>query len=110
VNGVLLLPLGLAAALIVAGTVTAFAATDVGGGSRRGRGAAAGLILLAWPHLLDRATPAAARQRASDPQPAPRRWPLLGRWPLLAAVGALLVYGAPVLLSGRRPYRLYQAR
>ena len=31
----------------------------------------------------------------------------VGRWPLLAAVGVLLVYGAPVLLSGQATFTGY---
>jgi hypothetical protein len=36
-----------------------------------------------------------------------RRWPLPGGWPALAAIGALLVYGAPVLLSGQATFTGY---
>ena len=80
VNDALLLPLGLAAALVLAGTLTAFAATAPAAVPAVAVGAAAGL-LLAWT--------------------GKRR---LGRWPLLAAVGVLLVYGAPVLLSGQATF------
>jgi hypothetical protein len=79
VNDALLLPLGLAAALVLAGTLTAFAATAPAAVPVVAVGAAAGL-LLAWP-----------RRR-------------LHRWPLLAAVGVLLAYGAPVLLSGQATF------
>ena len=79
VDNALLLPLGLAAALVLAGTVTAFSATAPAAVPVVTAGAAAGLVL-AWPG---------------------RR---LGRWPLLAAVGVLLVYGAPVLLSGQATF------
>jgi hypothetical protein len=79
VNDALLLPLGLAAALVVAGTLTAFTATAPAAVPLVPAGAAAGL-LFAWP-----------RRR-------------LGRWPLLAAVGVVLVYGAPVLLSGQATF------
>ncbi len=79
VDDALLLPLGLAAALVLAGSVTAFAATAPAAVPVVAVGAAAGLVL-AWP-----------RRR-------------LGRWPLLAAVGVLLVYGAPVLLSGQATF------
>jgi hypothetical protein len=76
VSGALLLPLGLAAALVVAGTMNAFSATAAAAVPAVAVGAPAGL-LLAW---------------------AGEQWP--GRWPLLAAGGTLLAYGAPVLLSG----------
>lgn len=79
VKDVLVLPLGLAAALVVAGTLTAFAATAPAAVPVVGVGAVGGL--LAW-----------GRHRR------------LGRWPLLAGVGALLVYGAPVLLSGEATF------
>jgi hypothetical protein len=75
----LLLPLGLAAALVLAGTLTAFAATAPAAVPVVATGAVAGL-LLAWPG---------------------RR---LGGWSLLAAVGVLLAYGAPVLLSGQATF------
>ena len=80
VNDALLLPLGLAAALVVAGTLTAFTATAPAAVPVVGVGTVAGLALAY-----------AGRRR-------------LGRWPLLAAVGALLVYGAPVLLSGQATF------
>jgi hypothetical protein len=80
VNDALLLPLGLAAALVVAGTLTAFSATAPAAVVVVGVGAAAGL-LLAWRRLLN-----------------------LDRWPLLAAAGVLLAYGAPVLLSGQATF------
>jgi hypothetical protein len=74
-DGALLLPLGAAAALVIAGTLTAFAATARAAVPVIAVGAVAGLVL-GWP------------------------WRRPGRWPGLAAVGVLLVYGAPVLLSG----------
>ena len=80
VHDALLLPLGLAAALVLAGTLTAFTATAPAAVPLVGAGALAGLVL-AW------------RER--------RR---VGPWPLLAAVGVLLVYGAPVLLSGQATF------
>jgi hypothetical protein len=64
---------------VVAGTLTAFDATARAAVPVVAVGAVAGLIL-AWPG---------------------RR---LGRWPALAAVGVLLVYGAPVLLSGQATF------
>jgi hypothetical protein len=79
VDDALLLPLGLAAAIVVAGTLTAFTATAPAAVTVVAVGAVAGL-LFAWPG---------------------RR---LERWPLLAAVGVLLVYGAPVLLSGQATF------
>jgi hypothetical protein len=82
-NGALLLPSGLAAALVVAGTLTAFSATAPAAVTVVAVGAAAGLVL-AWRW---------------------RRWP--GGWPLLAAVGVLLAYGAPVLLSGQATFAGY---
>jgi hypothetical protein len=78
VNGALLLPLGLAAALVIAGTLTAFSAAALAAVPVMAVGAVAGLLLA-------------------------ERW-RLGRWPLLAAVGVLLVYGAPVLLSGQATF------
>jgi hypothetical protein len=106
-NDVLLLPVGLAAALVVAGSLTTFTSTAPAANTTVAVGAAAGLILLAWPRVLDRAGRATAREPAAERQPGPRRWPLLGRWPLLAAVGAFLVYGAPVLLSGQATFTGY---
>ncbi len=79
VNDALLLPLGLAAALVLAGTVTAFTAAAPAATTLVAVGAAAGLIF-AWPG---------------------RR---LALWPLLAALGVLLAYGAPVLLSGQATF------
>jgi hypothetical protein len=79
VNDALLLPVGLAAALVVAGTVAAFKATAPAAVTLVAVGAVAGLIL-SWPGGR------------------------LGRWPLLAALGVLLVYGAPVLLSGQATF------
>jgi hypothetical protein len=71
--------LGLAAALVVAGTLTAFASTAPAAVPVVAAGALVGLIF-AWPGWR------------------------LGRWPLLAAVGVLLAYGAPVLLSGQATF------
>jgi hypothetical protein len=79
VNDALLLPLGLAGALVVAGTLTAFAATTPAAVPVVAAGATGGLVF-AWPG---------------------RR---LQRWPMLAAVGVLLVYGAPVILSGQATF------
>jgi hypothetical protein len=107
VDNALLLPLGLAAALVVAGTFTAFASTAPAATPVVAVGAVAGLILLASPRLLPRAGPAAGAELASGREGGSRRWPLLGRWPVLAALGVLLVYGAPVLLSGQATFTGY---
>jgi hypothetical protein len=104
VDDALLLPLGLAAALVVAGTFTAFASTAPAATPIVAVGAVAGLILLASPRLLGRVPRAGGSELASKREAGPRRWPLLGRWPLLAALGAFLVYGAPVLLSGQATF------
>jgi hypothetical protein len=80
VSDALLLPVGLAAALVLAGTLTAFTGTAPAAVPVVGAGGVAGLVL-AW------------RER--------RR---VGRWPLLAAAGVLFVYGAPVLLSGQATF------
>jgi hypothetical protein len=77
--GVLLLPLGLAAVLVVTLIATEWSVTAPIAAPLVAVGAVVGLIL-AWP---------------------PRR---LEPWPLLAAVGILLVYGAPVLLSGQASF------
>ena len=82
-DGALLIPVGLAAALVVAGTVTGFSAIAPAAVTLTALGGAVGLAL-------------AVRAR---------RWP--GGWPLLAALGALLVYGAPVLLSGQATFLGY---
>src|ERR1700730_10766738 len=79
VNDALILPLGLAAALVVAGTLTAFSVTAPAAVTVVAVGALAGLAL-SWPG---------------------RR---LGLWPLLAALGVLVAYGAPVLLSGEATF------
>ena len=79
-EGALLIPVGLAAALVVAGTITAFNAIAVASVTVTALGGGVGLVL-------------ALRAR---------RWP--AGWPLLAALGALLVYGAPVLLSGEATF------
>jgi hypothetical protein len=76
----LLLPCGLAAALVVGGTLTAFDATARAAVPVVFVGTGAGLLL------------AMARRRR------------LERWPLLAALGVLLTYGAPVLLSGHATF------
>ncbi len=82
-DSALLIPLGLATALVVAGTTTAFSAIAPATVTVVAAGAAVGLIF-AWRR---------------------RRWP--GGWPLLAALGVLLVYGAPVLASGQATFTGY---
>jgi hypothetical protein len=79
-DAALLLPLGLAAALVVAGTLNAFELTAPAAAPIVAIGAIAGLPL-AW----------AGRRR-------------LWGWSLLAALGVLLAYGAPVLLSGQATF------
>jgi hypothetical protein len=78
-NGALLVPLGLSAAIVVAGTLTAFTATARAAVPVVAAGAAAG-ILLCW--------------RGRRP----------AFWPVLVAVAVLLAYGAPVLLSGQATF------
>jgi hypothetical protein len=79
IGGILLVPLGLAAVLLVTLIATEWSATARVAVPLVGVGAVVGLILQ-WP------------RRALEP------------WPLLAAVGILLVYGAPVLLSGQATF------
>jgi hypothetical protein len=81
-GGALLIPLGLAAVIVVAGLLTAFEPTARAAVPVAAAGAVVGLAL------------------------ARRRLPLEG-WPLLAALGALLAYGAPVLLSGSATFLGY---
>jgi hypothetical protein len=81
--GVLLVPLGLAAALVAASLVTAWSVSAPAAVPVVGAGALVGLIL-EWP----------VRRRVA-------------RWPALAAGGALLVYAAPVLLSGSATFAGY---
>ncbi|HUB75511.1 MAG TPA: hypothetical protein VL977_00575, partial [Solirubrobacteraceae bacterium] len=80
--GALTIPLGLAAVIVVAGMLTAFSATASLAAPATAAGGAAGLIL--------------AVRRAK-----------LGVAPALAAVGVLLVYGAPVILSGEATFLGY---
>ena len=79
VNDALLVPLGLAGALVAAGTLTAFGATARAAPPVVAVGAGVG-VLASW-----------------------RAW-RLSPWPLLAAAGVLLAYGAPVLLSGHATF------
>ena len=107
VNDALLLPLGLAGALVVAGVLTTYSATAPAAVPVVAVGAAAGLVLWAWERRLFGAGPAGGSEISSKGHQGPRRWPLPGGWPLLAAVGALLAYGAPVLLSGQATFTGY---
>jgi hypothetical protein len=77
--GALIVPLGAASVIVVAGILTAFGATAPAATPVAGLGALAGL---GW------------------------RWRRIRieRWPLLAAIGVLLAYGAPVLLSGQATF------
>lgn len=89
----LLIPVGLAAVLVVAGTLTGFGPSPVAPAAVpvAGVGAVIGLVL-AWPRLR------IGRLRT------PGRWPLIARWSAVAAIGALLAYGAPVILSGQATF------
>ena len=80
--GVLLIPLGLAAALVVASLLTAWSVTARAATPLAGVVAVGGLV-------------------AGQPF---RR---LALWPSLAALGVLLVYGAPILLSGSATFAGY---
>jgi hypothetical protein len=82
VSGVLVVPLGLAAAIVVASLLTAFSATAPAAIPVVGVGAVTGLVI---------------------GQPFRR----LALWPALAALGVLLAYGAPVLLSGSATFAGY---
>jgi hypothetical protein len=78
----LLIPLGLAGVLVIAGLLTAFATTAPAATPVVAVGAGIGL---AWG----------------------RPWRRFAVWPVLAAVGVLLAYGAPVLLSGQATFLGY---
>jgi hypothetical protein len=80
--GVLLIPLGLAAALVVASLLTAWSSTAAAATPVVGVVAVGGLIL-------------------------ERPFRRLALWPALAAVGVLLAYGAPILLSGSATFAGY---
>jgi hypothetical protein len=82
-TGVLVVPLGLAATIVLASLLTAWSPTAPAAVPVVGVGALAGIVV-AWPV-----------------------WRGIAKWPALAAVGALLVYGAPVLLSGSATFAGY---
>jgi hypothetical protein len=81
--GVLLVPLGLAAALVLASLLTAWSTIAPGAVPVVGVGALVGLVV-GW-----------------------RSHRRIVKWPALAALAALLVYGAPVLLSGSATFAGY---
>jgi hypothetical protein len=82
VSGVLVVPLGLAGAIVVASLLTAWSVTAPAATPVVGVVAAAGLIIA---------------------QPVRR----LSLWPALTALAVLLAYGAPVLLSGSATFAGY---
>jgi hypothetical protein len=85
----LLVPLGLAAVIVVAGTITISSAIAPAAAPVCAVGAAIGLI---W----------------ARPWRLWRRWPGSSfLWPAAAAIGALLVFGAPVLLYGHTTFTGY---
>jgi hypothetical protein len=79
-SSALLIPVGLAAALVVAGTITAFSSIAPAATTVVAVGGVCGLVL-AW------------RRRRRPPG-----------WALLAALGVLLVYLAPVIASGQATF------
>jgi hypothetical protein len=82
VRGALLIPLGLAAVIVVAGLLTLFTPTAPAAIVLCAVAGAAGLV---WG----------------------RPWQRLEPWGVAAAVGALLAYGAPVILSGHATFLGY---
>jgi hypothetical protein len=83
VGGVLVVPLGLAVAIVVASFLTAWSVTAPAAVPIVGAGALVGVVV-EWP----------VRRRVT-------------KWPALAAFGALLVYAAPVVLSGSATFAGY---
>jgi hypothetical protein len=82
VSDVLLIPVGLAAVVVVAGVITSFSTTAPAAVAVCAAGAVWGL---GWGRPLRR----------------------LGRWPAFAAIGTFLAYGAPVILSGEPTFLGY---
>jgi hypothetical protein len=82
VRDVLLLPVGFAAVLVVAGLLTAFSGSAPVATPLCAVGAVVGLV---WG----------------------RPWRRLARWPVVAAIGVVLAYGAPVILSGHPTFLGY---
>jgi hypothetical protein len=82
IDGVLVVPLGWAALIIVTLVLTEWSVTAPAALWVVVAGAVVGL-LLAWP------------------------WPRPAGWPLLAALGIVFVYGAPVLLTGHATFTGY---
>jgi hypothetical protein len=82
VDGVLLVPLGWAAVIIVTLVLTEWSVTAPAALWVVLAGAVAGLVL-AWP------------------------WHRPARWPVIAALGIVFVYGAPVLLTGHATFTGY---
>jgi hypothetical protein len=82
IDGVLLVPLGWAAVIIVTLVLTEWSVTAPAALWVVVAGAVAGLVL-AWP------------------------WRRPARWPLIAALGIVFVYGAPVLLTGHATFTGY---
>ncbi len=82
VSGVLVVPLGLAAAIVVSSLLTAWSVTAPAAMPLVGVGAVAGLVI-------------------------ERPFRRLALWPVLTAIGVLLCYGAPVLLSGSATFAGY---
>ncbi|MDE3070398.1 MAG: hypothetical protein KGJ43_06685, partial [Acidobacteriota bacterium] len=79
-NDALLIPVGLGAALVLAGTIVAWPAIAPASVTVIGIGTVAGLAL-------------AVRSRRG-----------IGRWPLILGAATLIIYGAPVLASGEATF------
>ncbi len=97
VGDALLIPLGLASVIVVAGTLTGFSggAAAAAAASAAAPLIAAGAVVglaLAWPRLR------ALRLRS------PGRWPLIGAWPACAAIATVIAYGAAVIFSGEATF------
>jgi hypothetical protein len=120
VNNVLVIPVGLATALVVSGTFTTFSGSAPAAVPVVGAGAGIGLVVLLWtrlrgapsqlePEARPEGQPAAAGASGAEAteRSTAARWRLPGLWAALAAVGALLAYGAPVLLTGQATFTGY---